>query len=123
MRQDNTSPRNENHDLDLQTIDGRPKGKLSLKAILDRTLEGTVLLGQEAPNGMTIAEVFVESQIKLAMEGNSSAATQIWERIDGKVGPPEVEREDVLSDLDESDRIARQFDQEAVAEPPETIEG
>lgn len=63
---------------------GRPKKPVDLTALLKQALEGTKLLGQDTPDGSTVAEMFVQTQIAAAMKGNAAIAKEIWERIAGK---------------------------------------
>lgn len=92
---------------------GGPKGRFtSLTSLLRKVLDEKQLLREPVPNGQTVAELFVEVLIKLALQGNSTIAKEIIDRIDGKqaVEPavPEVDLEAVRTKLSKKrDRIKR----------------
>jgi hypothetical protein len=51
-------------------------------------MEGTELLGQASALGKPVDEVFVETCIAHALQGNATYAAQIWDRLEGKVSQP-----------------------------------
>lgn len=62
---------------------GRPNGAVSLTTALKRKL-------RERPD---LADQLLESYILQALQGNSSLAKEIWERVDGKVAQVNVNAE------------------------------
>ncbi len=58
---------------------GKPKGSYSLKPILRR-----ILREKDPEDGRKLAEKFIRARIESAIKGNSFAAREIWEYIDGK---------------------------------------
>ena len=64
---------------------GRPPNKSCLTALLREELDKA---SPEDKEGKSYAELIVQSMIRLAIEGNSTALKEIWDRIDGKTTTP-----------------------------------
>lgn len=58
---------------------GRPKGQVSITAIIRRKV------AEAGPNGRLVAEELVDAWIEQAKAGNYQFAKEILERVDGKV--------------------------------------
>lgn len=70
---------------------GNPKGKpkRSLTTLLREAGEKGEVLGERLPEGMTVAEAFAQAAWGHAIKGNPSFASQILDRLEGKVPQPE----------------------------------
>ena len=66
---------------------GNPKGKpkRSLTTLLREAGEKGEVLGERLPEGMTVAEAFAQAAWGHAIKGNPSFASQILDRLEGKV--------------------------------------
>jgi hypothetical protein len=66
---------------------GNPKGRRvrSLTGLLRKAGEKNEVFGQPVPNGMTVAEAFVEALWGHAIKGNPTYAAMILDRLEGKV--------------------------------------
>ena len=66
---------------------GNPKGrpKQSLTALLRKAAEKRELFGQPMPEGQDVGEAFADACFAWAIKGNPSFASQILDRLEGKV--------------------------------------
>ena len=64
---------------------GRPPNDTCLTALLRKEIEKICLSDKQ---GRTWKELIVMATMKLAMEGNSAALREVWERSDGKIQQP-----------------------------------
>ncbi len=87
---------------------GRPKVKNSLSHLMTDMLYEMVEVPDPAHKGknkkVTYRQAFIESQMRRAINGDGSAARNLWERIEGKVViPMRHEMGEVLGDEDAKD--------------------
>lgn len=70
---------------------GNPKGrpKQSLTALLRKAAEKRELFGQPMPEGQDVGETFADACFAWAIKGNPAFASQILDRLEGKVPQPE----------------------------------
>lgn len=81
---------------------GRPKGSVSLVALIKRALE------QKLEKGRTVADAVVAQLLAKALEGDISAIKELLERIDGKV-KQEIENTGQLTIIQQEIEIAREL--------------
>jgi len=67
---------------------GRPRNVSSLTVLLRKKI---AQICEDDKEQRTWQEMIVLATLKLAMEGNSSALREVWERLGGQVPPPEEE--------------------------------
>src|SRR5262249_45525149 len=86
---------------------GRPRNVSSLTALLREKMDQICEYDKQQ---RTWWEIIVLATLKLAMEGNSSALREVWERLGGKVPIPEQEVSDPV-------RIVVQYEDSPIKNP------
>ena len=97
---------------------GRPPGSISLTAKLRAVLDSRTIRGRRVPDGMTVADLFIEVCLIEALKGKYSFAKEILDRIDGKV-VDKIEMTDArgIRDLAEEILAARKARADANGKP------
>jgi hypothetical protein len=73
---------------------GNPKGrKKGLMTLIKEALERDEIAGQKTPDGRSVIEHYAEAIIAHGMKGNAAYMTQVFDRLEGKVGAEIVDEE------------------------------